>query len=523
MSNISHILIARAASQPDAPALTQRRGEADLTMTFGSLESAVRREARRLSRARIARGDRVLMLCPVGIELYVTLLALLRIGAVATSANPRGGLRPFAASCQLANVRVVMGGWRARALRLLVPTLRREARWLRATKLDTGHDAAANDTAVTDVAANDAAIVTFTSGSTGQPKGMVRSHGYLEAQQRAITHELQLREGQVDLSTMPMFVLANLGAGVHSILADGDVTQPARIVPAKLIAQMVRHQPDRLLAAPSLLERMADECLRDGRRLPSLRRVDTGGAPVFPRVLDKLRQVMPHAQLMVVYGSTEAEPIAMLDATTPDATLRERMRNGEGLAAGTLATDIDVRLMQQAWGKPLGPFTEEQFATRCVQPGEVGEIVAQGERVIRGYLNGVGDAETKFVVGTRVWHRTGDLGRIDANGKLWLLGRAAARIVDSRGSVEPFAVEAAAMEHSAVARCALLAVDGQRVLVVERNKDAPAGWEAELRESFAWAGIDQVRAIARMPLDARHASKVDYPALRRLVGASASA
>jgi olefin beta-lactone synthetase len=251
--------------------------------------------------------------------------------------------------------------------------------------------------------------------------------------------------------------------------------------------------------------------------LPGLRKLYTGGAPVFPRVLDALRQLAPNAHVVAVYGSTEAEPIAHLPADEISAADRDAMQRGRGLLAGAPVPEIALRIIRDRWGAPRGRLTREEFGSEACAVNEAGEIVVTGGHVLRGYLGGVGDEETKFSVAGEVWHRTGDAGLLDERGRLWLLGRCAAKIQDGRGVLHPFTVECVAMTFPEVRRAAALAHAGGRWLVVEAGATG-AELEERLRAATAWAGIDTVRFIPRMPLDRRHNAKIDYPALRQLLG-----
>jgi acyl-CoA synthetase (AMP-forming)/AMP-acid ligase II len=136
---------------------------------------------------------------------------------------------------------------------------------------------------------------------------------------------------------------------------------------------------------------------------------------------------------------------------------------------------------------------------------------------VRGYLHGVGEEETKFRVGGRVWHRTGDIGYVDDRGRLWLLGRASAVIEDARGVLYPFAVECGARELSGGGRVAVVADRGRRVLVVERSRGVPPVDTAAVREALRWAELDEVVSCRALPMDKRHNSKIDYHALANLV------
>jgi acyl-CoA synthetase (AMP-forming)/AMP-acid ligase II len=163
------------------------------------------------------------------------------------------------------------------------------------------------------------------------------------------------------------------------------------------------------------------------------------------------------------------------------------------------------------WGTPQQYRDQASFDAACLPPGQAGEIVVSGAHVLSGNLHGAGDAETKIHVGSSVWHRTGDAGQLDAAGRLWLLGRAAAKIDDERGRLYPLTIEAAAAAHPNVRRCALIANRGRRVLCLELvpGKSLPS--------ELAALPIDACLQLERIPLDRRHHAKVDYPALRRLL------
>jgi acyl-CoA synthetase (AMP-forming)/AMP-acid ligase II len=249
--------------------------------------------------------------------------------------------------------------------------------------------------------------------------------------------------------------------------------------------------------------------------LPTLRKLFTGGAPVFPRLLDQMQRMAPNAEVEAVYGSTEAEPIAHLARPEIAAEDRRAMVAGRGLLAGPPIAQIHLRILRDRWGQVIGPFTAEEFAADCLSADEPGEIVAAGDHVLRGYLHGRGDEETKFRVGDTVWHRTGDAGYRDERGRLWLLGRCGARIADARGVLYPFAVECAAYEDPRVRRAAVVAHRDRRILVVDGYTAAERPDAGALERALARAQLDRVIWCKQIPVDKRHNAKVDYPALRK--------
>lgn len=354
------------------------------------------------------------------------------------------------------------------------------------------------------------ALLTFTSGSTGQPKAALRTHGFLLAQYRALADSLQLRLGTRDLTTLPIFVLANLGSGVTSVLPDADLRSPGRIVAGPVLQQIERQKIQTTAASPAFIARLLDECERRAATIPSIETVFMGGAPVFPGLLRRAKALCPQAKIVAVYGSTEAEPVAEISLSDIAAEDFTAMEIGKGLLAGRPVSSISLRVVRENWGVPMAPLDGQAFQGLTAKPGEPGEIVVSGGHVLPGYLNGEGNAETKFTVDGMPWHRTGDLGYLDGAGRLWLLGRCTGRIQDERGTLYPFAVECAAMQTPSIRRAALAAVAKKRVLAVEAAQ--PISTDAILR-SLSWAQLDEVIQVDYVPVDKRHNAKVDYVAL----------
>jgi acyl-CoA synthetase (AMP-forming)/AMP-acid ligase II len=333
-----------------------------------------------------------------------------------------------------------------------------------------------------------------------------------------LSRAIELTPGEIDLATLPIFSLANLASGVTTVIPDADLRRPGFIEPAPVLRQIVEHGVTRAVASPALFDRllMAPDAPRS---LASLRRVYTGGAPVFPGLLERLQRAMPAARVVAVYGSTEAEPIAHVAWDEMTEQDKAAMFGGRGLLAGPPVPDIDLRILQNRWGQPLATMSNEKFDACALPANQPGEIVVHGRHVLQSYLGGR-DETTKFRVGDAVWHRAGDAGYLDDRGRLWLLGRASARIEDDHGTVYPFAVECAASRVDGVARTALVAHESRRCLVVQPAAKAPADLETQLRKALDWAHLGEVRRLARIPTDKRHNAKIDYPVLHELLARS---
>jgi acyl-CoA synthetase (AMP-forming)/AMP-acid ligase II len=519
--NIAEILRARAQSAGERPAIIDRHGE----ISFRDLDRLSARFAARFERDGLRTGDRVLVAHPVSIPLYALLIALFRLGAIALFLDPHANRAQWDRCCRIAAPRGFIGSRYAQLLRLLVPSIRRiPIKIVVSAGASAGSDTSRQRDRIEPCADDTPALLTFTSGSTGEPKAALRTHGFLLAQNRVLEKTLQRTPEDIDLTALPMFVLSNLAAGVTSLIPDADFRRPGAINALPVLRQIQQHRPTSLIAAPAFLDRLVSHArereldFERGATLDSLRHIFTGGAPVFPNLLRKVRAAAPRAAIIAVYGSTEAEPIAHVDLADITSDDFEQMKNGAGLLAGRPIEDIDLRIIEDCWGTPLISVDER------VPDGQIGEIVVSGDHVLTGYLNGVGDAETKIrthtAAGDRVWHRTGDAGYLDATGRLWLMGRCSAHITDAQGTLYPFAVETAALEIVGIARAALVQRRGRRVLAVELEPDAsrtPRDLRASLLDALRWANLADIIFVRAIPVDRRHNAKVDYPRLAQLI------
>lgn len=520
--NIAEILQRQVKERPDAPAIIDMHAGRERVTTFAGLDAASAKGTALLREAGLVEGDTVLVFQPMSAELYIVLMALFRAGMTAMFLDPSAGREHIARCCAIRPPQALVASSKAQLLRLISPALRHIHRHICLSRFMPGcipwhrADTLQPCQMVTPCTADAPALITFTSGSTGQPKAAVRSHGFLLEQHRVLERAISLTPGAVDLTTLPVFVLANLASGVTSLIPDADLRCPGKIKALPVLRQIDRHRPASVVASPAFLECICGACETSERTVSGFRHLFTGGAPVFPDHLDRFAAIFPTADVVAVYGSTEAEPIAHISRLAMSKDDVERMKSGGGLLAGEPVEEIAIRVITAQWGSPLGPLDDAGFSAICQPAGKTGEIVVSGGHVLRGYLNGAGDEETKFRVNDTIWHRTGDSGYFDYAGRLWLLGRSGACITDERGELYPFAVECAARQCPGVARGALVSLRGRRTLLVQPEKGAIIDTDA-VRTALGWAQLDTVQKIDVIPLDKRHNAKIDYGRLARIV------
>jgi olefin beta-lactone synthetase len=501
--NLAARLADRAARHPERPAIIEGRGRRRRVLTFGELANGVARFGGGLRERGLGRGERALLFIPMSADLYVALLGILHAGGVAVFLDAWADRTRLEGAVAAASPRAFIGSPRAHLLRLLSPSLRRVPLRIVAGRgpwalgrIQGGIGPAAG------VGGEAHALVTFTTGSTGRPKAAARSHDFLWAQHRVLARHLGLGEDDVDMPTLPVFVLNNLALGVTTVLPDFDPRRPADIDPGAVLRQIHDEGVTTTSGSPAFYQRLAAHAQTRGERIP-VRALFTGGAPVFPPLARALEAAVA-GEAHVLYGSTEAEPIASIRAAE-----LARLSDGAGavgVCAGTPVAEVEVRV--------IGLHEPRVGVGVGVGVGVAGEIVVAGEHVLKGYLDDPeAEAAAKIRDGDRVWHRTGDGGLLDAEGRLWLLGRVAQRVERADGTWWPMAAEVRALTVPGVRHAAYLGIPGQgggeaAVLCME-VKDPPEDLEARVRRTLAPIPVDQVRVLARIPRDPRHASKTD--------------
>ena len=513
--NIINLLSEIIQANPDQVALIH--GQARIT--YRMLDEQTRAVGAFFQAQGVTPGQCALLLIPLGIDFYVTLLGLARIGVTVMLIDPAVGRAQINGCCNLVQPDLFVGSPKAHLLRFTTGAIRRIRRKFSLYRSLPGSQlvrTATLTTACVDAATSpdDLALITFTSGSTSSPKAIGRSHGFLLAQHKILRKNIPAHAGDIELNTLPVFILSSLARGVTVVIPQQIGKRMDKISGAQILDEVTTHGVNRLLAAPAFCQRLADQLAATKQTLPGIEQLYTGGGPVFPSLLTKLAHTLPNANLVAVYGSTEAEPIALSAMNAYSAADWQAIQRGEGLLAGKPIAEIQLAIIPDTVGTALGNFTQADFAAYCLPAQGNGEIVVSGAHVQQHYLGG-NDGLTKFNVAGTIWHRTGDAGYLDMQGRLWLLGRCSARVTTDGTIRYPFGIEAAAMSQLGVERAAFVEVDGEGVLVVQT---ARAAWsQVQLALQQALPTGTRLQRVDAIPVDTRHGSKVLYRELRQLL------
>lgn len=481
------------------PAITMSSRKETWSYTY--LNNRVAQVAYALKKQNIGKGDGVLILVPMSFELYTLLLALFKLGAVAVFIDPQSSKKHIQSCIEKYPLKAFVGVKKAHALRLMNTGIRNIPIQITLGNLPftqnfyhfyDSHNFLAENTPVK---GSDPALITFTSGSTGKPKAAVRTHDFLVQQYDVLRKNMLFGLGEVDISTLPVFVLANLAAGMHSVIPSVNLLRPADVDGQALLDDIIKYRATRFGGSPVLVQKIASFLTKN--KTTNLTHVYMGGGPVYPRDLKNMQSLLPQCCVYGLYGSTESEPISHMSAKDYTEEKHHATKEGYGLYVGKPVKEINVKIIESSKLSEMLNLKEIETHT--------GEIIVSGSHVLKGYLNGEGDSENKIHEDGKIWHRTGDAGYFDKNGDLWLLGRYSQKIIKNDNTLYPFAVEAALYEKGY--NTAIIMHNDKICLIVEGEKPP-----VKITEKFE---IEEIISIKAIPRDKRHNAKVDYTELRK--------
>ncbi len=478
---VTELLNRSVSAHRDATALVTDTA----VLTFGELDERAAALARRLVDAGVGRGDIVALGMSRSADLVAGLWAVVLAGAA---------YLPVDLSYPAARIAFMLGHARPRAL--LVDAHGRDILGGAAPENTVMIEAGDGDSpgvafAPVPVTALDAVSVLYTSGSTGEPKAVVGTHGALAnrlgwairdwpAPVRLAKSSLSFIDGTTEL-------LAGLAAGACTVLAGDDAVRDARRL-AELVAG---HQVRQLVAVPSLAAAMAEENTAD---VAALRRWIVSGEALTPQHLTALRAACPDAVVVNSYGSSEVTGDVLTGVQQTDP-----------VTLGDVVPGSGVRIL----GSSLTDLPD----------GVVGEIYVGGVQLARGYLSRPAQTATRFVAaadGQRLY-RTGDLGARLPDGRIVFAGRRDDQVTINGYRIEPGEVETALVRMPGVRGACVLATGSVLAAVVAADghiapEDLLSAVAAELPRHLVPATLTIVESIPLLPNGKR-----DNTALRALV------
>ncbi|MGX5358897.1 long-chain-fatty-acid--CoA ligase [Kocuria sp. KH4] len=464
MTNLAALLRDSAAAAPDARAVVLD----DRVLSYGALDDLSARVASTLAAAGIRPGDRVAMILPNVPHMPIAYYGILRLGGVVVPLNPLLSARELTYHFQDAEVSLVLV-WEAvaEAARAAVGQLPREVPVVEVTATGTLQRLGAVPPMpeLADRADHEPAVLLYTSGTTGRPKGAVLTHHNLRANAELSASLFGLGPGDVMFGGLPFFHVFGQTVALNGVIAAGAaVTLLPRFDPAKALEILVRDGVTVFAGVPSMHIALLHAAGEGPVELPHLRAGISGGSPLPVEVLERFERVLG-APVYEGYGLSETSPVVCFN------------QEAHGRRPGSIGT-----VVRGARLRVVDDRDED------VPAGEIGELVVAGEYVMAGYWRNPEATEAAIRGG---WFHTGDLARVDEDGFHYIVDRKKDMVLRGGYNVYPREVEEVIYQFPGIAEAAVVGVPdetlGEEVAAVVAFRDAPgAGTDARLDELDAF-------------------------------------
>jgi acyl-CoA synthetase (AMP-forming)/AMP-acid ligase II len=495
-------------------------------LTFLQLDRESDCLAHGMERSGITRRTRTILMVKPGLEFFMIIFALFKIGAVPVVVDPGMGIRRMVGCFKEGRPEAFIGISPAHVIRTFYPRFFKTVRvWVtvgrrwfwRGFTLRQIRQVPWKPYSSVKTRENDIAAILFTTGSTGPAKGTVYTHGNFDAQLSHIKTHLELSEEEIDLSTFPLFALFWPPLGITSVIPDMDPTKPARANPKKIIETIQNQGVSNMFASPALLNRVGGYGKKRNIMFPSLKRVICAGAPVSPSIIEQFAAMLgKDARIHTPYGATEAVPIISITHDEILSETRKFSERGYGICIGRPINDLKVHIIKIS-DDPIQKWSDDLL----VQEGDIGEITVKGDLVTRQYFEKPeADALAKIEDKDSFWHRMGDVGWRDSKGRIWFCGRKSHRVKTRENTHFTIPCEAVFNNHPQVFRSALVGIGAlgrqKPVICIELKQSRHKANKKMIKnELFELAGQNQLTKDIKtilfhksFPVDIRHNSKI---------------
>ncbi|MFH1651731.1 MAG: long-chain-fatty-acid--CoA ligase [Chloroflexota bacterium] len=448
--NTTEFLEISAAICPDRPAIIFE----DQIYTFGQLNERVNRLANGLAKLGCKKGDRVAFLqvnCNQCVETY---FAVARLGGIYVPLNFRAKDHELTYMLNSSEAEaIIFGGRYADMMMAMRPGLKTVRHFIcvdkkvpEALNYEELLAGASDEPLFTEIDDADTSILMYTAGTTGFPKGVMLPHtsfsSYVLDNVTPADPELEER----NILTVPLYHIAGMQAVMAAIYGGRTLVMERQFDAGEWMELVEKWQANRAMMVPTMLKQLIDHPDFAKHNLKSLKVITYGAAPMPLEVIKKALGLLPGVGFINAFGQTETA--STITALSPEdhvltGTPEEREKKLQRLASiGKPMADVEMKVINED-GKALSP-------------GEVGEILARGPRVMAGYWKD--EEKTSKTIDKDGWVHTGDIGYRDEEGYYFLSGRATDMIIRAGENISPEEVEQALQELPQIEEVAVIGV-----------------------------------------------------------------
>jgi long-chain acyl-CoA synthetase len=304
------------------------------------------------------------------------------------------------------------------------------------------------------------AQIIYTSGSTGRPKGVVLTHKNLMANTRSILDYLQLTADDSVMAVLPfVYAYGNSVMLTHLFLGATLVIENNMLYPHVVLDGMIKTGVTGFSGVSTTYALLLNQSNLKSYAFPALRYLTHAGGPMPSELLSRIRAVLPDQRMFLMYGQTEAS--ARLTYLPPELLDMKKE------SAGRAIPGVALKIVKEGG--------------ETARPGEIGEIRASGDNIMQGYWQ---DPELTSEVLQNGWLRTGDLGRLDEEGYLTIVGRNNEMIKAGSYRISPTEIEEVLLQHQQIHEAGVVGIDdpilGQKICAIVTLKEAGTLTEQDL-------------------------------------------
>jgi acyl-CoA synthetase (AMP-forming)/AMP-acid ligase II len=449
----------RAKKRPTKPAILFKEEK----ITFSDLNVLSNRVANRLLKVGVKKGDRIVLLFPNCPQFCVAYFAILKIGAIAVVLDIRLSHAEMEPIFQETEVTAVITSVKQKVfidrVRRTVPTLKHIV-VTGAEKEDIRDwhsyeeiiEKESSEKISIPLQEEDESLYLYTSGTTGRSKGVVLTNDHLTYFPETLRHAVLMSEQDTYGLVLPISHIA--GPCILNLMVECGMTVSLidEMKPKKILDAIQNHRITYLSGPPSIFQMISNIPHWERYDCSSLRAISMMGTVVPEQLMKEFAERYPHLQPVQGYGATETSPLLTM------THLKDAPR--KMASAGKAAPRVELKIIGQD-GKE-------------VEVGQIGEIIARGPQIMKGYFKDPKATAKKIKDG---WYHTGDLGRFDEDGYLYILGRADDMVISGGLNVYPSEVETVLLSHPKVQEAAVVGIPdakrGQviRAIVVLKNDE----------------------------------------------------
>ncbi len=455
--NLAGLLTASAERDPDHTAIKLD----DAELSYGALDGASAHIAGLLAEHGFQRGDRVGVMLPNVPYFPVCYYGVLRAGGIVVPMNVLLKKREVTYYLSDSGAKLVFA-WHGFAddAQAGAEQAGAECLLVEPGAFEQQVGAATPDTAVADTADDDTAVLLYTSGTTGQPKGAELTHANLTLNARGAGDLFDVGSEAMVLGALPLFHSFGQTCGMNAtVRGGGTLTLLPRFEPGKALEIIQRDKVNIFQGVPTMYGAMLHYPERESYDVSTLRLCGSGGSAMPVELLRGFDEAFG-CKILEGYGLSESSPVASFNHAD-----RERKPG----SIGTPITDVEMRIVDDQRNE--------------VAQGEVGEIVIRGYNVMKGYWQRPEATAETIIDG---WLYTGDMGRVDEDGYFYVVDRKKELIIRGGYNVYPREIEEVLYEHPDVREAAVLGIPhdeyGEEVGAAVTLKDGASATPEELRD-----------------------------------------